>query len=60
MMLTSTEYFKIASHIQMMKYIHGADFVNATLLRHSVLRNALLDYEKRFIIDTESDLSSKG
>lgn len=56
MVISRTQYFEIARTLQMMKYIHGVDFVNGTLVRHPDIRNALLDYEKRYIIDLENDL----
>lgn len=59
-MLTDLQYMKIARRIQMMKYIHGAEWVNSTLRRHKKLLLALQDYEKTYIIDTESNISFKG
>lgn len=59
-MITDIEYMKIARRIQMMKYIHGAEWVNATLRRHKDLLFALQDYEKTFIIDAESNLIGRS
>lgn len=42
-----------------MKYIHGGEFVNATLIRHTKIRQALVDYEKTAIIDLESEILNK-
>lgn len=55
-MITDTQYYKIGRLIRNMKYIHGGEFVNATLIRHSKLRQALVDYEKTAIIDLESEI----
>ena len=55
-MITSIQYARIARFFSNMKAIHGPDFVNSTLIRHSKLKQALLDYEKTFIIDTESEI----
>lgn len=57
MILSDIQYRKIAHFIRDMKYIHGGDFVNATLIRHKDLKLALLDYEKTHIIDLESEIS---
>lgn len=56
-MITYAQYCRIGKFFEHMKAIHGPDFVNATLNRHKILRQALLDYEKCFIIDTEGELS---
>ena len=56
-MISDLQYQKIARLIRNMKYIHGGDFVNSTLIRHSKLRQALLDYEKTAIIDLEGEIS---
>lgn len=59
-MITPQQYYKIARLIRNMKYIHGGEFVNATLIRHGKLKQALLDYEKCAIIDLESEILNKG
>lgn len=60
-MLTDLEYDRISRRLEKMKVIHGPEWVNATLIRHKHIRNALLEYEKRYIIDLESELiSHKG
>lgn len=58
--LSDIEYMKIARRIQMMKYIHGAEWVNATLRRHKDLFLALQEYEKTYIIDLESNLIERS
>lgn len=55
-MLSDNEFLQLAHFFQNMKYIHGAEFVNATLRRHSEIRRALIDYENQFIIRVESNL----
>ena len=57
--MTDLEYLQIGSFFQALKAIHGPEFVNATLRRHKALAIALTDFEKRYIIDLESNLSSK-
>ena len=55
-LLSDIEYSRIARRFQLMKYIHGPEWVQATLRRHRGIYNALCDYEKRYIIDLESSL----
>lgn len=57
--LDLAEYLDIGDFIIAMKAIHGPEFVNSTLVRHKILRLALLEFEKRYIIDVESELSSE-
>lgn len=59
-MISETQYFRIARLFRNMKYIHGGEFVNATLIRHGKLKQALLDYEKCAIIDLESEIFNQG
>lgn len=54
--LSDIEYNRIAHKLQLMKYIHGPEWVQATLRRHKDIMIALQDYEKCYIIDLESDL----
>lgn len=54
--LSDVEYARIARRFQLMKYIHGPEWVQATLRRHRDIYFALCDYEKRYIIDLESNL----
>lgn len=49
-------YFEIGLFVQQMKYIHGNDFVNSTLRRHSKILNFLTDYEKKHILDLEREI----
>lgn len=58
-MLSENEYLKLAIFFTNMKYIHGNDFVNSTLKRHPEIRNALIEYEKEFILRVESNLKSE-
>lgn len=60
LLLSDIEYRRIAHTFELMKYIHGGEWVNATLSRHRDIRNALLDYEKRYIIDLESSLIKRS
>lgn len=55
-MISSIQYHRLARFFKNMKAIHGPDFVNATLSRHVKLRQALLDYEKTYIIDLEGEI----
>lgn len=55
-MINSIQYHRLARFFKNMKAIHGPDFVNATLSRHSKLKQALLDYEKTYIIDLEGEI----
>lgn len=55
-MLSELEYLQIATFFSSMKAIHGPEFVNSTLRRHKDIYLALQDYEKRYIIDLESNL----
>ena len=53
----SDEQFKrIAEFFCNLKFLHGNDFVNSTLRRHSALNKKLLEYEKQRIIDIEREL----
>ena len=56
-MISDLQYQKIARLFRNMKYIHGGEFVNATLIRHSRLKQALQDYEKTAIIDLVGEIS---
>lgn len=58
--LNDVEYRRIAHTFELMKYIHGGEWVNATLSRHRDIRNALTEYEKRYIIDLESSLIQRS
>lgn len=59
-MLSDLEYFSIAQMFSNMKAIHGPEFVNATLKRHKDIYFALQDYEKRYIVDLESNLLTRS
>lgn len=54
--LSHEKYIEIVQALNNMKIVHGPEWLNATLTRHHILRNALLDYEKCYIIDLESEL----
>ena len=59
--MTSGQYFRAARFCRSMKYIHGADFVNASLNRHSDLKKALTKYEREHILELEREvLTEKG
>lgn len=55
--MSELEYLQIGSFFQALKAIHGPEFVNATLKRHKRLYLALMDFEKKYIVDLESNLS---
>lgn len=59
-MISKELYRDIIQLLTDLRIVHGPEFVNGTLLRHQVLRRALLDYEKRAIIDLESSITSEG
>ena len=59
-MLSDIEYDRIVRRLEKMRIVHGPEWLNATLIRHVSIRQALLDYEKRYIIDLESELNSRG
>ena len=52
-MLSDIEYDRIVRRLEKMRIVHGPEWLNATLIRHVSIRQALLDYEKRYIIDLE-------
>ena len=54
--LNDIQYNRIAHKLQLMKYIHGPVWVQATLRCHKDILLALQEYERRYIIDLESDL----
>lgn len=60
MILTDIEYDRIVRRLEKMRIVHGPEWLNATLLRHKTIFLALQDYEKRYIIDLESELISRG
>lgn len=51
-----SEYIKITSFLQRLKHVHGGGFVDATLRRHSKLKNALQEFEKKHILDIETEI----
>ena len=55
--MTDEQYLKIAIFFCNMKYLHGNDFVNSTLRRHSALAKSLIEYEKNRIIELERELN---
>lgn len=58
--LSHIEYIQIARFFQLMKYIHGPEFVQSTLRRHKDIFLALTEYEKRYIVDLESSLIDRS
>lgn len=59
-MLTNLEFCRIAKYLGYMKIIHGPEWLNATLKRHKDIYLALQDFEKRYIIDLESNLIARS
>lgn len=56
--ISGVQYSQIAHFCWKLKVIHGNDFLNATLRRHPIIKNALTDYEKQRIIDLEREINS--
>lgn len=55
--MTDQQYLQLALLFCNMKFIHGNDFVNSTLRRHSALNKMLIEYEKNRIIELERELN---
>lgn len=54
--MSDTQFMKIALFFCNLKYLHGNDYVNSTLRRHSALNNKLKEYEKSYILELEREL----
>lgn len=59
-MLSDLEFSRISRFFEKLKILHGPEYVNATLKRHKDIFIALQDYEKRYIVDLESNLISRS
>lgn len=60
MLLSDLEFSRISRFFEKLKVLHGPEYVNATLKRHKDIFIALQDYEKRYIVDLESNLISRS
>ena len=56
--ISATDYIVISSFFYRMKVLHGNDFVNVTLRNHPIIKNALLDFEKKRIFKIEGEIKS--
>lgn len=56
MPLQDSDYIRISHFFARMKFLHGNDFVNATLRRHSELKKALIEYESKHILELEREI----
>lgn len=54
--MTDAQFIKIALFFCNLKYLHGNDYVNSTLRRHSALNSKLKEYEKSYILELEREL----
>lgn len=54
--LDNINYYKIVGFLEALKIIHGPLFVSSTLKKHPKLAEALLIYEKDYILELESNL----
>lgn len=57
-LISGIDYSKIAHFCWKIKVIHGNDFLNATLRKHPIIKNALLNYEKNRIIELEREITN--
>lgn len=60
MVISDLEFTRISRFFEKLKVLHGPEYVNATLKRHKDIYLALQDYEKRYIIDLESNLIARS
>lgn len=56
-LISGIQYSRIAHFCWKLKIIHGNDFLNATLRKHPIIKNALLNYEKHNIIELEREIT---
>lgn len=54
--MTDSQYVKLTHFLYRLKVVHGNDFLNGTLRKHSSLAKALLEYEKKHIIELEREI----
>ena len=54
--ITGYQYSRISHFCHHIKIVHGNDFLNTTLRKHPIIKNALLDYEKQHIIELEREI----
>ena len=57
-MLNDFKYIQIVKFLHRLKIVHGNDFLNVTLRNHPKIKDSLIEYEKRHIIELEREIDS--
>lgn len=59
-MLNDFKYIQIVKFLHRLKIVHGNDFLNVTLRNHPKIKDSLIEYEKRHIIELEREIDSNS